>query len=103
MRAADALHEPPEYVAQRRLACLVSEIARHDAVFDDAAHAFDAHELVAEEEVPVARPHDHHERARGGDGRRRHRGVKVDVSDRDRRALAQSRPFSGAPAQAACP
>ena len=84
--------EPPEDVADRRLPRLVAEVAGHDAVLDDAAHALDLDELVAEQQMAVARAHDHGERPRRGDGRRRHRAVEVDVPDRHRGSRPQPRP-----------
>ena len=43
---------------------LVAEEAGDDAVLDDAAHAVDDRELVAEEDVADAGAHDHDQRAR---------------------------------------
>ena len=84
------LGKPREDVTDAGLAGFVADQARDDTVLDRTAHALDERELVAEEDVAVARPHDHDHRAGLGHGRRRRRDVRVDVGNRDGRSGAKS-------------
>ncbi len=78
------LDEPLEVIAHARLACLVAEVARDDAVLDAAAHARHRPLVAREDHVAGRRAHDHDHRAGPGDGRGRNGHVRVDVGDGDR-------------------
>ena len=78
-RRDEVFDEPAEYVAHGRLARLVAEETRHDAVGDDAAGARDDRRVIGQDDMAGARAHDRDERARLGDCRRRRRNVGVDV------------------------
>src|SRR4029450_1325545 len=86
------LGEPGEDVADGRLARLVPEQPRNDAVLDDAAHSVARDELAVEEDVADARAHDRDHRP-GLRHRRRRRGdVRVDVRYRDGGSWKQAGP-----------
>src|SRR5437016_1015786 len=82
--------QPGVDVARTGLAGFIAPQTGHDAILDDAAHAFDKPALGRQQHVTNGSPHDHDEAARTGDAASRDRGVRVHIADRHRSTRAQA-------------
>src|SRR3954471_5156616 len=86
----EAFDEPCERISNTGLAGFVTPQAGHDAIFDDAANAFDGLFFVAEEKMATRRAHDDHELAGRRDAAGSDAGVGVDVADCNWNSRAQT-------------
>ena len=93
--------EPGENVADAALSGFVAIVAGDDAVADDAAHALDRFDAVADQHVAGGCAHDHHHRARADHADRRDGHMGIDVGDGDGDARLQAHPGGGLCGQSA--